>query len=336
MTDQQPIPQIFSVTPYKPDYGFTTGGLLTFLASLAAVGALLGYAAYWVSQFIYFVIAFPAFIGFGIGAVGIRMAKKGHIRNPWIGGLAGFLAGLLAMFAMHYFEFGDFRSHISKASGHFRALADLPEDQLASELAKFENPEMRSDVEEHVALLRIRTFPQFMELQARRGVSISSKGHPINLGYTGSWIYWAVELLIVAGITFGMVFESTAQPYCRKCERWKTTRILGQLRGQPAETASALKSGDLAPIAARQDRDEPRNMRLTVFCCDACAGQNPIDVKLELLTQSKQGQELKTLAHVTYPPDALPALASLFTPTQIEERLRLDNPSTHPQPTPST
>jgi hypothetical protein len=141
----------------------------------------------------------------------------------------------------------------------------------------------------------------------------------MNLGYTGSWIYWGIELLIVAGITFALVYDSTSQPYCRKCQRWKTPRVLGHLRGQPAETTTALREGNLSPITANQSGDDPRNLRVTVACCDACAGQSPIDLKLEQITPTKDGEQTKTLTHLTYPPHALPTIASLFAPTHIYE-----------------
>jgi hypothetical protein len=322
--------QTYSVSKYSPDSGFTTGGLLMFIASLAAVGALLGYAAFWAHKIFYIVLLFPALIGFAIGAVGIRMTKKGHIRNPWMGGLAGFLAGVLAMTATHYFEYDEFRSEIKKLPPGLHELAAAPPEERQLALATIKDGEDRARLEETISFMQIKSLPQFMDFKAKEGVSIKGKGRGdgMNLGYTGSWIYWGLETLIVAGITFVMVFDSTSQPYCRKCQRWKTPRVLGHLRGQPAETTAFLQQGNLSPIAAKQSGDDPRNLRVTVACCDTCVGQTPVDVKLEAITVTKEGEQAKTLTHLTYPPDALPTIASLFTPAHIQE----PTPPTPPTP----
>ncbi len=304
----------YSVKTYSPDNGFTTGGLLMFLASLAAVGALLGYAAFWVHKIFWIVLFFPMFIGFIIGAAATRMAKRSHIRNPWIGGLAGFLAGTFAMTTLHYFDYDDFRSHLATLPKEIHDLATQPEPQRNRIISEIQNQDLRIDIRETIDLIQINTFPKFMDHKARLGVSIKGKGRGdgMNLGYTGSWIYWAVELLLVAGITFGMVFESTAQPYCPGCQRWKNPKTVA-LHTDPHQSAAALKRGDLTPILAAKDSIDARNLRLTAAACDTCAGQSPIDLKLESLTYDKQGAEqTKTLAHVTYPPEALPALAPLF------------------------
>src|SRR5205809_6726552 len=102
LTVQTPPQSTFPTTPYQPDGGYTLGGLLMLIAALAAVGAVLGYITHIISQYFYFILVFPLFIGFAIGAVGIRMVIKGRIRNPWLGGLAGFFAGIFAMLVMHY------------------------------------------------------------------------------------------------------------------------------------------------------------------------------------------------------------------------------------------
>src|SRR5438477_9459746 len=84
----------FPTTPYTPDNGYTLGGLLMLIAALATIGAILGYLAHLIAHYFYFIILFPALIGFVIGAIGIRMVTIGRIRNPWLGGLAGVFAGI--------------------------------------------------------------------------------------------------------------------------------------------------------------------------------------------------------------------------------------------------
>jgi hypothetical protein len=99
------------------------------------------------------------------------------------------------------------------------------------------------------------------------------------------------------------------QPYCALCARWKSTRTLGTVQGQAG--IAAAKAGDLAGLAADRTPGGPITVKLAV--CDECAGQGPIDLKLELVTLDKKGNKSVTMkAHCTYPPEALPYLEAAF------------------------
>jgi hypothetical protein len=307
----------FPTTPYKPDGGYSTGGLLMLIAALAAVGAVLGYIAHIVSQWFYFIILFPALIGAGIGAVGIRMVNKGRVRNPWLGGLAGFLAGIFAMMAMHYFDYEQFRSTLCGAPPALREMAQLPPDKLPRDRPPDITPDQWLHINQILPLLHVQSFPQFMDWQARAGVTISgshgSSSSGINLGHTGSYIYWIIEMLIVGAVTFAMVHEATSKPYCRHCDHWKTSKPLGYLNGDPQTLTTALNTGDLATLAAAHPSQVITPLRLSATACDTCLGQNPIDLKLEHITKDKKNNtQTKTLTHVTADAAALPAVAALF------------------------
>src|SRR5438034_170826 len=115
-TQQAPTPQptlpTFPTPPYTPHHGYTAGGLLMLIAALGTIGAILGYITHLIASHFYFIILFPLLIGLAIGAIGSRMVKVGRLRNPWLGGLAGFLAGVFAMTSMHYFDYEEFRSQL--------------------------------------------------------------------------------------------------------------------------------------------------------------------------------------------------------------------------------
>jgi len=309
--------QNFSTTPYQPDHGYTTGGLLMLIAALAGVGAVLGYIAHIISQWIYLILLFPALIGLGIGAVGSRMVKSGRIRNPWLGGLAGFFAGIFAMMVMHYSDYEQFRSTMAGAPPALRELAKLPPDQLPQDRPPDLTPDQWLHVQQILPLLRVQTFPQFMDYQAKLGVTISgshgSSSSGINLGHIGSYIYWLVEMFIVAIVTFGLVHQATAQPYCRHCDRWKTSKVLGFFSGDPATLKTALDNGDLATLAAAHPGQAVTPLRLSASACDNCLGQNPIDLKLEQINKDKKGNtETKPLTHITTDPSVLPTIAAMF------------------------
>ena len=319
-----PTQSNFPTTPYKPDNGYNVGGVLMLIAALAGGGAVLGYIAHIISQWIYLIILFPLFIGFVIGAVGTRMVKSGRIRNPWLGGLAGFLAGIFAMLVMHYSDYSDFRSSMAKAPQSMKEMAKLPRDQLPENPPPDVTPDQWLRIQQLLPLLRIETFPQFMDWQARMGLSISgshgSSSGGINLGHIGSYIYWLLEMLIVAVVTFAMVYKATSEPYCRHCDRWKTSKVLGFFSGDPAALTNALNSGDLATLAAANPTQTITPIRLTAAACDTCLGQNPIDLKLEQITKNAKGQsDTKTLTHITADASGHATLEATVQGVSLEE-----------------
>ena len=311
----------FQVQPYKPDTGFALSGMAMLLSSLAIVGAALGFVAHFISQYFWLIILFPALIGGALGAVGARMTRQGRVRNPWIGGLAGFLGGALAMLLMHYFDYRTFKDDtVGKLHPDIVELAKAPPAEQQRQLAPL-NAEDRSNVELALRAARVDGFGSYLDFNAHVGVQInkatSGKDKGLNLGYYGSYTYWAIEVLIVAGITFAMVRKATATPFCRDCDQWKNAKVLGGFTGDATAAAAAVNAGDLSALAtAGPATGGPA--QLTVACCDACVGRGSIDVQLDALTVDAKGNtSTKTLAHATYPAAALPYLVKLFEPQPV-------------------
>lgn len=132
----------------------------------------MGLAAHFISRFIYLIIVFPVAIGLGVGAVGMRMVKAGRVRNAFIGGVTGFLAGVLAMAMMHYF---DYQYYKAKAPRILVDLAKMPptqREQAMKIVLALVPPEDRK-----LATMELRAmngFWAFMDYSATRGVSIKS------------------------------------------------------------------------------------------------------------------------------------------------------------------
>jgi hypothetical protein len=309
-----PLPPPFTVTPYKPDGGTTTPGLMMLVGAIVVTGAILGFVAHFVAQAFYLILVFPVLIGLGLGAVGIRMVKAGRVRNPIIGGVAGFLGGTLAMFMMHYFDQQKFRDEAMEAEPGFATVVEMSPQQRQQFLADVD-PTDREDVSR--GLRAADSVFGYLDLQAHYGVTIGKPGRSgesgLNLGYAGSYVYWLVELLVVAGITYAMVRGATQEPFCNDCEQWKSPKVLGFFGAEPALATAAVQSGDLAKIRRTNPTQEITNVRLTAHACDGCVDKGEADLKLELLTTDKDGKlQAKTLSHTTYPAVALPHLVTIF------------------------
>ena len=243
------------------------------------------------------------------------MVKAGRVRNPLVGGLAGFLGGALAMFMMHQFDQQKFRKEAMNAEPEFAQLINMSSAERQEVLAEVDDPVERQDLAR--ALRATDSVLGYLDLQAHYGVTIGKPGRGndkgINLGYYGSYVYWIVELLIVAGVTYGMVYGATKEPYCVDCDQWKNPKVLGFFGAEPALASAAVESGDLSKIRQTNPTPEITNVRLTAHACDGCVDKGEADLKLELLTTDKEGKlQTKTLSHVTYPASALPHLVTLF------------------------
>jgi hypothetical protein len=295
----------YPVKRYSAEGGFRTDGLLRLLIALSVAGIALGVATHFVAKLIYLVLIFPALIGVCLGALGTQLVKSGHIRDPWLGAGAGFLGGVFAMFVMHYASYYEFRGDVtSKVPAEVMAMSDA---DLATAL------ESTQDEQETIAVIRAaKSFTSFMGMQARQGVRISNHGgSPMNIGYYGSLIYWLIEILVVAGIALSMMYESASAPYCTQCETWKEHEPLAAITGDKELAAAGVKDGDPSKIAASGPVPNATGLRMLYRAlCPKCGGaRSPVDVKLmEFIPQKKGEAKKKTLAHASWPGEALSAI----------------------------
>lgn len=310
-----PVPALprdtrFDVTPYVPDGGFSAVGLIVLLLGLAVAGVIMGVVCHYVSKWFYMIVVFPMVIGFVIGGVGSVLVKTGKVRAPWLAGVAGLLAGILAMTTTHYLDYREFVNLIqeNKFNVHMGAIfAPKEENALAKKM------------------LKVKSFADYIDFAAEQGVSIrraaggNDKG--MNLGYYGTYIYWLVETLIVAGIVFTMTRKPAQEPFCQLTNEWKTERcgdnfMVPQELGLDA-VAEALKNGELGKIAevkslgaANPELSIPT--RLYIYASPQHSEQCTLDVRLNKFVPGKNGTvEEKQMVMATYPASALGAFVTL-------------------------
>jgi hypothetical protein len=314
----------FETAPYRADGGFgmVGSGILIGLSMLAAVA--LGWLVSFVEQWIYLILIFPLLIGALVGVVGVLGIKLGKVRSPALGGLAGFLAGCVAMLSMHYFDYLAFRAEVQRTipPGQQALLEAMGPAQLDA-LPR----QVQEQVREDRRALRVRSFPAYMDYEATNGVTIQRVGHGgaandrgMNLGYVGSFIYWGVEVLIVAGVAFVIMMGAAAMPFCRECQAWKQERKLGTLAFRPGDVGgaglvAALGSGEVGRLLDYSPSAGDGPLHLSAAVCPRCGGEGTIDLKLlHKYKTAKNEDKAQELLHVTYPGQALPALEAIFQP----------------------
>lgn len=308
----------FDATPYVPDGGFSIVGLLMLFIGLAIAGIVMGVITHYVSKLIYFILVFPMLIGFAVGGVGALFVKWGKVRSPWVAGGAGLLAGILAMMTVHFLDYREFLNTREEQMAGNPFLKNVGKN--GRNLLVNLNMPAGHEREQMKRFLAVESFLDYIDFAAHEGVTIqhgAGRQGGMNLGYYGTYIYWIVETLIVAGIVFGMTRKPAQEPFCTLTNEWKTAKC-GDNFFVPIEVgsgtaASALKEGELGKLAEIKAQGanatgQTEPVRLYVLASPNHFEQCTLEARLVKFVAGKNGQqEEKELAVATYPASALPA-----------------------------
>ncbi|WP_437187939.1 hypothetical protein SH668x_001353 [Planctomicrobium sp. SH668] len=321
----------FPATAYRADGTLYLGPALQVIGALGILGIILGVIAGFISNYFYLIMLFPLAMGFIVGFFGSYLVKKFHLRNPLLCGLAGFLAGAFTMVAMHYTSYYQTQNELKKAFPGWLPMARTLAQNLEQINAKDKDTEIPEEIQLFIkelesnpdlrGILAADTFPKFLDFQAKQGVEIKKgngnrNGKGFNLGYTGTYTYWLLEALIVAGISFSMMNSSAGEPYCTKCDTWKTAGIYGPFADAQA-VSSDIKEGKLSPFPAAME-DAKKFGMITLHSCPSCTDQSDVDVLVENWKIQKNDAVHKyTLAHMTFPPESLPVFQTILATSPI-------------------
>lgn len=311
----------FPTTPYRPEGGFNPVGAVLLLVASLLSGLMLGILAGLVARWLYIVLIFPVLIGGIVGAVGYGVIRLAKVRNTALGAVSGLLGGFFAMLSMHYLAYMNFEAQLSNIPAQVREaerkLASMPPEEIQKQPFLDDQAKQAFSDPVHRAGFRVHNLWTFMHYRAKLGVTLSrtsSVGRNdsgMNLGYIGSWIYWSIEVLIVAGIALAVQHHGAKQPFCRRCQNWKEARNLGVL---PESDAAALQEGNLLHFATPPPQQVQGLVSVTVEVCPFCQADSPVDVVVSRMTQTGDGVVHQQMAHVTYPGEALPYLEKIFLP----------------------
>jgi hypothetical protein len=225
------------------------------------------------------------------------------------------LAAIVAMATVHYFQYREFQAEIATLDDDTRAVASLPHDEQEQLIRESDDREAARAI---VDALRVQSFPQYIDYSAQQGVEIkSSRGSsssPMNLGHTGTYIYWGLELLVVAGIAFVMVRKQARQPFCATCMLWKPMQRLGPIAGEQGEIQAQLYGGDATALARAAYAGRAGSaIELSIATCDNCNASSA-DLRAEQLIAQKDKVERKVIVEASWPADAVPNVRAMFAP----------------------
>ena len=316
----------FDACSYKPDGGFLIGSLFQLVGLLGLMGIVMGAIAHFIGQFFWFILLFPLLIGIIVGAAGSYFVVKFRVRNPMLCALAGFAAGVFSMLAMHYMDFRAFESSLLNSMGKEGRLVLNVARNIDSLKAKGdETPEeIRNLIKELEAepealkIFQIDTFAEFIDFSATQGVSIGKVGRESNIGYVGTYIYWGIEMIIVAGIALSLMLSQSKEPYCTHCDSWKVAQNYGPFK-QGDEIIEQLRQGQPCNIAldSALKKNAEAELLVKIHSCPSCQEESAADVFVQRLNVDKEGAVSETnLAKITYPEEALIPLHACCTLSQ--------------------
>lgn len=308
----RPVLPHFTTAVYRPDNGFSPAGAAILVSKLAVTAVLLGYLTSLVSQWFYLIIIFPFVLGAVLGAVGRVGIRFGKVRNPWLAGGAGFLAGALTMTSVQYFDYLRFDRAFPAP------MREAVLRQLDPAAAGKMNALVLVGAKRSILLqaARVHDFPSYIDFAARRGVTIShgvGGNGGTNLGYVGTYIYWLVEMLIAAGIAFTIMRAQAHEPFCTSCKNWKQKRAIGTLSAPAGPVVEAMRDGDLNALYDHDPRPSGGPLTVTLFTCPQCAQEGTAEILVQHITRNKKGQEQRRpVLCISYPAEATGALDTLF------------------------
>jgi hypothetical protein len=153
-------------------------------------------------------------------------------------------------------------------------------------LTKWDNPH-----------LEVLTFPEYLDFRCALGSTIGS----IELGYTGTAIYWSLEALLIVVLAAVVARWPLGRPFCTACNAWKSPSPLGTFRIGSVQALQALAAGQPAAMAVPGASDE--RVTIAIYRCPGCDTAGGIEVQVTCVRGSGEQARSATLC-VCYPGEA--------------------------------
>ncbi len=209
---------------YKPSHKLSPLAVLLLPLAVILTSVIIGLLTYGVSRLIYLPLIFPILMGLlagtGVG-IGIHLGK---VRSPILAGLTTVLCAPLIYGVYYYAEYqftfrNDLRDAFKEETGlaltdkEFEAVEELYLEEYAGETG----------------------FIGYMKLNVKEGISFtgtgSSSGSEFTVKGTGVYIYWGLELIIIAVAGYLLVQLFAKQPFSEETGEWfGKPEFLGTLR----------------------------------------------------------------------------------------------------------
>ncbi len=278
-----------AIQPYKPSNKVTANGFTWLLGAAIVSGVAIGSMTQIISLAFYLVILFPALMGLGGGAAMGLAVQQGKVRNPTIAALFGALTGFILYGTMNGVGYWQFKQQIGKEIQQELGQLD------AADITQVENSYLKDKTGS-------TGFVGFLKHSAIEGVSIGKVGQSgVNLGETGTWVYWLIELAIIDIIITAIAYMAAKRVFCESCDQWygDSKAIGGVQQSAAAEFLGLIQKEHFPPAGKLLDTIAPvpiPNLTVEVQCCPNCQ-ISPVNLTVNAVSRNSEGKlEKKAMA----------------------------------------
>ncbi|MEM6501800.1 MAG: hypothetical protein AAF685_08175 [Cyanobacteria bacterium P01_C01_bin.89] len=255
--------------PYKPSGKAPASGIMRLGLSTVIGNIVAGGLIHLLGRLIYVILVFPLLMGATAGGLAFAASYGGKIRNPLLTVAAGLLGGLCIYGTTHGADYVVFRSE----SG--ARVDELLEERVGES-----------------------GFVGYLKYSAQQGVSIGKIGRDgINLGETGTWVYWLIELAIIEMVAGAIAYGAASQVFCEKCSEWydSATPIGGVSPEKGNVFLEALKAQNFSQAAQSIGpvlSNTNSSLKISHCLCPACREEGEILLSVAEDRTDKNGNNL--------------------------------------------
>lgn len=256
--------------------GFATVACLSLAAAVAG-----GVLFHFIGRLIYLILVFPAVWGVALGAGVALSVRVGKCRSVSLAAAWGILAPVASYAVFHVLENAQVRST-------YVSVLLLEKDATPESARRRYDEELRREYGSD-------GFWGELAHRADMGMSIqkvgrgSSAKEPTIRG-VGMYVYWAVELGVVALCAFFLPLSAARQPFCEPCRTWFVKKEIAALDDARAEEGlRALERRDFRAFAACVGAGAHA---LSLEKCPKCS-ESPVRVLVEAVTQDAKGNKTR-------------------------------------------
>lgn len=311
---------------YQPSGHSESGAPIVLLLAGLAAGAAAGAIAHYVGNWFRLLILFPLGMGLAVGMASGVLVTSRKVRAPILAAALAFAGGAVAWLTDHGLGYGETRESLEQAVGDLATEAGLTGEAAPSSEAVDRAIDQalialgRGEEIDSLAVLatlqgeaieledgkRLDPAPEaaageafygWLANSARQGTTIKRGGSGgIELGETGTWILWLIEILIAGGVAAGAAHASASEPFCESCGLWyrKEADVIpvGGLDVEK-EVLAALDMDDLSRVAAVMNAAPPADnfLALTFRGCPQCSAAPRFTQLLRVKTKRKKVEQ---------------------------------------------
>ncbi|MEM9540972.1 MAG: hypothetical protein AAGA60_15905 [Cyanobacteria bacterium P01_E01_bin.42] len=223
--------QLKTLKPYKPSGKLSVSKLIWLPLVSVLGGATIGGIVHFISLLVYLVILFPLAIGFTGGLVTAFGVRLGKVRNPAVAMLFALLTGLTIYGTMNVLAYSRFKQTVAR---EIEETTGEPFTQ--GEVNEFIEVFLQEQVSDSGIV-------GYLKFRAKEGIGFRRRGASFNIGTTGTWIYWAIELALIEAMIVFLASSSARNCFCEQCEQWYDRQRIGSIQPHSSENFLSLLEG---------------------------------------------------------------------------------------------